>query len=57
MNNVTAGEQMLVRGTAPLIITMAEYAPIRAGAAAVLLEMLRAATAERTVRKPPALAA
>ena len=57
MNNLTAGEHVLVRGTAPLVITQGEYAPIRAGAAAVLLNMLLAATAERTVRNPSALAA
>lgn len=57
MNNLTGAEQLPLRGIAPTIVTHGEYAPITAGAAAVLLEMLRAAEARHEVPTPSALAA
>lgn len=57
MNNLMTEEQPLLRSTAPTIVTHCDYAPITPGAAAVLLEMLRAVRAARDIPAPSALAA
>jgi acetyl-CoA acetyltransferase len=57
MNNLTAQEQVLLPGTPPTVVTHGEYSPITTGAAAVLLDMLRAAQAKRAVRDQLAPAA
>ena len=57
MKNATATEQLLLRGTAPAVVTNGEYTPITDGAASTLLAMLRAAQARHEVPVSPALAA